>query len=480
MNMTRRKMLDAFYARDPHYDGRFVTGVSSTGIYCLPSCGARKPLTEHVSFFGTPEQAVTAGFRPCRRCRPDDFYRRYDPAREAFLALAVAVRQDPSAFGTIDDLASQNALGATTLNDLFQKYYHLSAGRFLTEARIARACQLLLETEKRVAEISLESGYASLSSFNANFRRRTGLIPSAYRDLRRKSSFTLIPPPDLQIASILGYQARDGESPSERIKGVVFYKALLLDEHPAVLEMARAKGAILCQVRAPESIGPSGMALAHRTACRLLGLHADPGPFETMCCRGGTSAKLIAGSRGLRIPQTADVFEGLTWAIIGQQINMSFAFQLRRGLIHLVGQPAGGGMIAHPTPAGVAGLDYGDLQKLKFSRRKAEYLIDTARLVATGELPLAALPGLPVPDVLAALEKVRGLGIWSSNYLGMRACGFSDCAPLGDTGLASGLQKLHALAGRPDAEAARILLEPYRPYRSFATFHLWRLAGGGA
>ena len=162
MNMTRRQMLDAFYARDPHYNGRFVTGVSSTGIYCLPSCGARKPLAEHVSFFGTPEQALTAGFRPCRRCRPDDFYRRYDPAREAFLALAAAVRQDPSDFGTIDDIASQNALGATTLNDLFQKYYHLSAGRFLTEARIARACQLLLETEKRVAEISLESGYASL------------------------------------------------------------------------------------------------------------------------------------------------------------------------------------------------------------------------------------------------------------------------------------------------------------------------------
>jgi AraC family transcriptional regulator of adaptative response / DNA-3-methyladenine glycosylase II len=79
MILTRDHMLQRFYARDRASDGRFITGVLTTGIYCLPSCTARKPLPENVRFFANRDDARAAGLRACLRCRPDDFYQQYDP-----------------------------------------------------------------------------------------------------------------------------------------------------------------------------------------------------------------------------------------------------------------------------------------------------------------------------------------------------------------------------------------------------------------
>jgi 3-methyladenine DNA glycosylase/8-oxoguanine DNA glycosylase len=181
----------------------------------------------------------------------------------------------------------------------------------------------------------------------------------------------------------------------------------------------------------------------------------------------------VCGGHGLRLPRSADLFEGLVWVVVGAQVNVSFAAACRAALIELAGTPVGD-MRAHPTPEQVARLDYADLERRQFSRRKAEYLIDAARAIEAGALDLEGWRTEAVTTVQERLTAVRGLGPWSVQYLCMRSYGFEDCAPIGDVALAEALKRFFALGQRPDAAEAARLMEPFAPHRSLATRHLWR------
>jgi 3-methyladenine DNA glycosylase/8-oxoguanine DNA glycosylase len=175
------------------------------------------------------------------------------------------------------------------------------------------------------------------------------------------------------------------------------------------------------------------------------------------------------------VPLAATPFEALTWAIVGQQINVRFAVSLRRALVELAGRavPGGGGLLVHPTPEAVAALEPAELTKLRFSRSKAEYLVGMARRVADGSLPLDALGQGSAQAAEAALKAVRGLGPWTARYTLLRGFGFADCAPVGDSGLGTGLQRFLGLAERPDAKETDRLMAAFAPHRSLATCHLW-------
>ena len=207
----------------------------------------------------------------------------------------------------------------------------------------------------------------------------------------------------------------------------------------------------------------------------LLGLDQDTAAFSQLARKLGL-ARLVAGRPELRISQTPSVFDGLLWSIIGQQINFAFACLLRRRLVERAGTPLAdsGGLYAPPTPASVAALEPADLLPLQFSRQKADYVIQAARLITDGRPTLDALRGMSATRAERTLLAVRGLGPWSVNYLMMRALGFPDCVPYGDTGVTSGLQALLKLDERPDLDVTRRLMPMFSPYRSLATAHLWQ------
>lgn len=218
---------------------------------------------------------------------------------------------------------------------------------------------------------------------------------------------------------------------------------------------------------------PSLGAEAHALVVVLLGLDEDAAAFARLARKLGL-ARLVAGRPEFRISRTPSIFDGLLWAIIGQQINFPFACLLKRRLIERTGTPLGDGLYAPPLPAAVANLEVADLLPLQFSRQKAAYVIATARLITTGKLDLDQLPLMSATRVERTLLAIRGLGPWSVNYLMMRALGFADCVPLGDTGVTSGLQSLLKLEERPDVDATRRLMAMFSPYRSLATGHLWQ------
>lgn len=473
-------MYERCVARDATLNGRFVTGVVSTGIYCLPSCAARKPLRKNIRFYSDEESAKRDGFRPCRRCRPDDFYRDYDPDLELVEAAIDELRRHVAKFATAGDLARRLGVGATKLTELFRKHLHDTPASIIRRERVARAADQLLTSTASLADIGAACGYESASAFYESFARVMRMAPGDYRKLRDTTRFTLRLPQGYMSEYPLRIFGRDRESISEKLDGTTATKALVLNGAPVILTMNFAADEIRCSVAAgAKRVSPEQMAAAHKAAMRLSGLVTDPAGIIKEASKAPLVRRLIQGRRELRIPQTATVFEAIAWAIVGQQVNLPFAFQLRRTMIELAGTKCGN-LYAHPDAAAVAKLDYAQLTSRKFSRSKAEYLIDTARLTASGALEPESWPRQSATRVAKELMSVRGIGKWSANYVMMRGCGFADCVPLGDTGVSSGLREFLQLEKRPDISEVDRLMEQFAPYRSLATFHLWMRKGDPA
>jgi len=476
--LDRDEMVRLMLACDPAADGRFVVGVLTTGIYCLPSCRTpRQPKPENVRFYATVEEARAAGLRACKKCRPDDVAQGRYPDEAMIEGLVAGIALDPGAYRGVGTLAAAAGVGASKLHELCRRHFHATPAELLTRARVAAAQRALLHGRRSVTEIAFEVGFDSLSAFNQNFRAESGLTPLAYRRLRDEPAFSLALPPDYPLAGMLRYLGRDRQSASERVDGRAYAAAVRLDGEPAGAAVVRVDfepGAARCRIETPTPIEAATVARLHRHLLKTIGLAVDPSRFEVAVAASPELAPLIVGRRGLRIPLVADPFDGLIWAIAGQQITLAFAATLRRRLIERAGTAAGGGLIAPPGPAAVAALEPADLTALGFSRAKASYVVDAARAVADGRLPLAELAGTSATRAERTLLAVRGIGPWSAHYLMMRSYGFLDCVPLGDTGLAAGLARFFALAARPGKAETLALMDRFSPYRSLATFHLWQ------
>ncbi len=185
--LTPAEMLAHFMARDPSYDGRFFAGVLTTGIYCLASCPARRPLARNVRFFDDVDAARAAGLRPCKRCYPDDFANGVDPVIEHIEALAAEVRAEPLSFPDVASLVRRSGYGTTRLFELFRQRFGTTPAAFLQEARLASAKRLLTESDAPVCEVAYASGFRTLSTFHESFKRGCGLTPAVYRAQNRSN-----------------------------------------------------------------------------------------------------------------------------------------------------------------------------------------------------------------------------------------------------------------------------------------------------
>ncbi|HUL83034.1 MAG TPA: Ada metal-binding domain-containing protein [Gammaproteobacteria bacterium] len=459
-------------ARAGRFDGKFLVGVLTTGIYCLPSCGARQPRPENVRLFKTESEARAAGLRACKRCRPDLYYRGEDSDLALFDALASRVRAEPGRHGDAAALARTCGVSQTKLGDLLRTHAHLTPAAWLRRERVRAACRALLETEQRVVEVGHAVGFESESAFHRQFLALTRMTPGAYRGLNGASVFMLQLPAGYRSAEVLAYHARDPQSLGERVHGSTLVKALALDTDAALLEIELEPHVAWCRVHADARVVERHIAAVHRAALRMLGLTSDVSGFEARAARDPRMAALLARRPGLRLPLAANGFDGLCWAIVGQQINVPFACALRRELFDLAGTSIEG-MRAHPTPERVAAIRVDELARRRFSRKKAEYLIGAAQAVASGRLDADGLGDGSAVAAERDLTRLHGVGTWTARYMLMRGAGFADCAPVGDVALAAALQKLTAAGERPGPEQVEELMRPFAPHRSLATFHLW-------
>jgi len=456
---------DRAEARKGKFDGKFILGVMTTGIYCLPSCAARPPKPQNVRLFTTEAEARAAGLRACKRCRPDLYYRGEDENISLFKGLAARVEAIPEDFSDASALARAAGVSLTKLGDLFRDHAHLAPASWLRRVRVQRAAGALLSSSDKVVEIGFDAGFESESVFHRQFLSQMRMTPGAYRALDGAQVFLLDLPPGYRAKEILGYHARDPQGLSERSEGTRIWKALHTQAGPAVLEISIEPGQAWVKVHAERKLGRDAMAALHGAALKILALTSDVTPFETR------HAAFVQNRRGLRMPLLPTGFDALCWGIIGQQINVKFATALRRDLVELAGEKIGD-MRAHPTPEAVANIDIEALASRRYSRSKARYLVDAAAAIAGGKLDIENLGGGSAIAAEKALTAQRGIGTWTARYVLMRG-GFADAAPVGDSALATALQRLHKLPERPDGDQAERLMSAFAPHRSLATMHLW-------
>lgn len=456
---------DRTEARKGKFDGKFILGVMTTGIYCLPSCAARPPKPQNVRLFTSEAEAKAAGLRACKRCRPDLYYKGEDENVALFQGLAERVAAAPESFADASALAKAAGVSLTKLGDLYRDHAHLAPVQWLRRSRVKRAAAELLAGKERIAEVGFGAGFESESVFHRQFLAQIRMTPGAYRALDGAQIFMLQLPAGYRAKEILGYHARDPEGLSERSEGNRIWKALHTQDGPAVLEISIEPGQAWVKVHAQNRLGREAMGALHGAALKILALTNDVTQFETR------HAGFVAPRRGLRMPLLPTGFDALCWGIIGQQINVKFATALRRDLVELAGEKIGD-MRAHPTPQAVANMDIEALASRRYSRSKARYLIDAAAAIAGGTLDIENLGEGSAIAAEKALTAQRGIGTWTARYVLMRG-GFADAAPVGDSALATALQKLHKLPERPDSDQTARLMSAFAPHRSLATMHLW-------
>jgi DNA-3-methyladenine glycosylase II len=280
-------------------------------------------------------------------------------------------------------------------------------------------------------------------------------------------------PADYRRQDVMSFHGRDAEGLAEHIAGERIRKGVMIEGAPAVLDidLGAQPGQALCTVDVDGSQMQSQVRdQAHGMLLNVLGLRIDPAPFEAAVASDALFAPLVARERGLRVIQSASVFEALSWAIIGQQINLGFAIALRRTFIGLAGRAHSSGLWCYPDAEDAARLGLDQLTSRKFSRAKAETLLRLARLVADGDLDLDR--GTDLPTVSERLLAVKGIGPWTVNYALLRGYGFADCSLEGDVAVRTAIGRL-LCAERPDLAEAAAFLANYRPHRTMAAAHLW-------
>jgi DNA-3-methyladenine glycosylase II len=211
-------------------------------------------------------------------------------------------------------------------------------------------------------------------------------------------------------------------------------------------------------------------------ARRIIQADLDLRPFYQICKRFSPFHRLTEKYRGLKLILTSTPFEALAWAIMGQQVNLRFAYTLKRRLEEKYGadfEHNGRKYLSFPPPAGLSRVRPATLRKMQFSQRKADCLIGMARTVRRDRDFFDAIEKLSYGDAVSRLMSHRGLGPWSANYILMRGTGHSDCLPLGDSGLRRAIKRFYGLKSDPEAARIEELAEDYRPYRSLFTLYLW-------
>ena len=285
-------------------------------------------------------------------------------------------------------------------------------------------------------------------------------------------------PPGYRCADVLAFHSRDLDGVAEQVTGERIRKGVLMDGVAVLLDVTLTPGMALCEVHADgapaaPTVATVAMvamvAMVHEALHNILALRIDPAPFLALAWDDLLLGACARRNAGLRIVQSATIFEALTWAIIGQQINLPFAIALRRSFILQAGRQHSSGLWCYPEAAQVAALDAADLTGRKFSRSKADTLLRVARLIDNGELDLS----LPPDQLGQELLTIKGIGPWTVNYVLLRGYGYPDCSLHGDVAIRSAFQRLLHEDAKPDIARTQALLDCYRPHRTMAAACLW-------
>ncbi len=451
--------------------------MKSTGVYCRPICPARTPASGNIRFYPHAGAAEAAGFRACRRCRPEaspgspEWNVRADLTGRAVRLITDGYVDEHG----VDGLARRLAVTERHLRRLLVSELGAGPLALARTMRLQTARRLLAETAMPVTEIAFASGFSSVRQFNASFAEAYGGPPSSLRRPSRAGRAGRPPGLDgawltLKLpcrepfdgAALLGFLAARAIPGVEQVTGNRYTRTIRGQAGPG-LDGPPTPRHVLLRVRLPGLRGVGRMV----SRCRqLLDLDADACAITAVLTADDALAPIVKAHPGLRVPGAYDGFELAVRAVLGQQVSVPAASTLAGRLAARFGTeldvPGGWPSVLFPEPADLAGAD---LSGLGLTTARQRTLRALAAVVAGGGLALDH--GADPEQAAAQLSELPGIGPWTAAYILMRAVGDPDAFPGTDLGLRRALADLGCQVSHA---------ERWRPWRAYAAVHLWTRA----
>jgi AraC family transcriptional regulator of adaptative response / DNA-3-methyladenine glycosylase II len=477
MNLDPEHCHQACEAKDARFDGWFFAGITSTGIYCRPSCPAKTPKRENRRFYPTAAAAQAAGFRACKRCRPDA-----SPGSPEWDTRADLVGRLMRLIG--DGVVDREGVaGLASRVGFSERHVHrclvdaVGAGPLaLARAQRAQAARILIETtDLPMAHLALAAGFTSVRQFNDTVREVFAGTPS---ELRRRAqrgdrkhangAITLRLPyrGEFDADALFTFLAARAVPGVEEVAGDTYRRSLRLPNGEGVAELTPAGGHIDAALRLDDlrDLGP-----AVQRCRKLLDLDSDPQTIVEHLEGDPLIGDSVKAAPGRRVPGHVDAHELGVRAVLGQQVSLAGAATLAGRLTQAYGEqlahPVGG--VTHLFPDAQT-LAAATLDGMPASRIRAIKTLTNA--LASKEIDLGA--GADRASAQQQLLALPGIGPWTVSYIAMRALRDPDAFLPSDLGIRRALEYL----GQDASPAGALkLAERWRPYRAAASQHLWGL-----
>ncbi|KGM10165.1 AlkA N-terminal domain-containing protein [Cellulomonas bogoriensis] len=476
MHLDTERCVRAVQSRDSRFDGWFFTAVLSTGIYCRPSCPVPAPKVENMRFMPSAAAAQQAGFRACKRCRPDaspgspEWNQRADLTARAMRLIADGVVDRSGVPG----LAAQLGYSVRQLERHLRE--ELGTGPVaLARAQRAQTARLLVEgTQLPMAEVAFAAGFSSVRSFNDTVREVFALAPT---DLRRRAAGDAVAAPGsltvrlpfrepLCPDNLFGHLVETAVPGVEEWRDGAFRVALRLGTGHGIASLRPMPQHVVCRLVLSD-LRHLSMAI---TRCRrLLDLDADPVAVDDCLRADPVLQPYVDKAPGRRVPRTADPEGFAVRAVLGQQVSTAAARTHAARLVAEHGTPiddAHGGLThLFPEPARLASLDPARLALPAARRLAVQRMVEA---LADGSVDLGV--GSDWHEARARLGALPGIGPWTVETIAMRALGDPDAFVPSDLGVRVAAEHL-GLPSTPGALTRRSAT--WRPWRSYAVQYLW-------
>jgi AraC family transcriptional regulator, regulatory protein of adaptative response / DNA-3-methyladenine glycosylase II len=477
----------AMRSRDARFDGVFFCAVVTTGIYCRPSCPAR-PHPKNQRFYPSAAAAQLAGFRACRRCRPDaspgspQWNVRSDLVARAMRLIADGVVDRDGVTG----LAGRLGYGVRQIQR--ELTAELGAGPLaLARAQRAQTARVLIETSSLpMSDVAFAAGFASIRSFNDTVQEVFASSPTQLRGgaLRRAGrqaaggnvdhAWATAGTVSLRLPfrtpfcpdNLFGHLAATAVPGVEEWREGAYRRTILLTHGHAVVSLRPTPQHVTCLL----SLTDQRDLASAISRCRwMLDLDADPEAVDADLSQDPLMAQLVQSCPGRRVPRTVDPAEFAVRTVLGQQVSTAAARTHAGRLVRACGDPVpdphGGLTHLFPTPQALSTMDPAALAMPQSRRRTLTGLVEA---LAQGRLDLD--PGADWTQARAALTRLDGFGPWTVESIAMRSLGDPDAFVAGDLGIRLAAARL----GMPATpKALTVHSRRWRPWRSYAVQYLW-------
>ncbi|MFE9440194.1 AlkA N-terminal domain-containing protein [Streptomyces sp. NPDC006602] len=490
MHTDTERCVRAVQSKDARFDGWFFTAVLTTRIYCRPSCPVVPPKPENMTFHPSAAACQQAGFRACKRCRPDtspgspEWNQRADLVARAMRLVADGVVDREGVPG----LAAR--LGYSTRQVERQLLAELGAGPLaLARAQRAQTARILIETTPLpMAEIAFAAGFASIRTFNDTVREVFALSPSELRARLPKKSpgstltssvsgsasgsapgvLSLRLPFRLPLnpENLFGHLAATAVPGVEEWRDGAYRRTLRLPYGHGIVALTPRSDHIACRLTLSDL---RDLTVAISRCRRLLDLDADPVAVDDQLRTDPLLAPLVDKAPGRRVPRTVDEAEFAVRAVLGQQVSTAAARTHAARLVTTHGDPVddpeGGLTHLFPAPEALAAVDP---DALAMPRTRRTTFTTLVHQLAEGSLNLGVESDWT--ETRARLLALPGFGPWTVDVIAMRALGDPDAFLPTDLGMRRAAQEL-GLPSTPAALTARAAA--WRPWRAYAVQYLW-------